>query len=97
MSASPSQMRATIARRRAMKLALRYAAALALLVLFLFPIYWLFAMSLKTADEIFASPPVWIPESIQFDNFRILFPFFYPAIFGTIIMTLIMSVSTMRW
>lgn len=73
MTASPSQMRAMIARRRAGRLALRYAAAFALLVLFLFPIYWLFAMSLKTADEIFASPPVWVPAQIQFDNFRILF------------------------
>lgn len=73
MTASTNNMRAVIARRRAAKLALRYAAACALLVLFLFPIYWLFAMSLKTADEIFASPPVWVPGSIQFDNFRILF------------------------
>ena len=73
MSASPSQMRAMIARRKAVKLALRYAVALALLVLFLFPIYWLFAISLKTAEEIFASPPVWVPAQIQFDNFRILF------------------------
>lgn len=73
MTASTNNMRAVIARRRATKLAVRYAAACALLVLFLFPIYWLFAMSLKTADEIFASPPVWVPGSIQFDNFRILF------------------------
>ena len=73
MSASPTRMRALIARRRAIKLALRYAVALLLLVLFLFPIYWLFAISLKTAEEIFASPPVWVPAQIQFDNFRILF------------------------
>ena len=73
MTARTQNMRAIIARRRAVKLALRYAAAFALLVLFLFPIYWLFAMSLKTADEIFASPPVWVPAAIQFDNFRILF------------------------
>ncbi len=65
--------RATLARRRAVRLALRYVAALALTALFLFPIYWLFAMSVKTPDEIFASPPVWVPAAIQFDNFRVLF------------------------
>lgn len=65
--------RAMMARRRTIRLAVRYAAALALLAFFLFPIYWLFAMSVKTPEEIFASPPVWIPEAIQFDNFRVLF------------------------
>lgn len=65
--------RRALARRRALTLAVRYGVAVALLVLFLFPIYWLFAMSVKTPDEIFASPPVWVPEAIQFDNFRVLF------------------------
>jgi multiple sugar transport system permease protein len=68
-----AEARAMLARRRAIRLTLRYGAAVALLIVFLFPIYWLFAMSLKTADEIFASPPVWVPGQIQFDNFRILF------------------------
>ena len=53
-------------------LAARYAAAVALTVVFLFPIYWLFAISFKTPAEIFASPPVWYPAGIQFDNFRVL-------------------------
>ena len=53
-------------------LAARYAAAVALTVFFLFPIYWLFAISFKTPAEIFASPPVWYPAGIQFDNFRVL-------------------------
>jgi multiple sugar transport system permease protein len=55
------------------RLAARYAAAVALTVFFLFPIYWLFAISFKTPAEIFASPPVWVPAGIQFDNFRVLF------------------------
>lgn len=61
------------AARRAARLALRYAAAILITVIFLFPIFWLFAMSVKTPEEIFASPPVWLPESIQFANFRVLF------------------------
>ncbi|MDJ0896689.1 MAG: carbohydrate ABC transporter permease [Alphaproteobacteria bacterium] len=60
-------------RRKATRLTLRYAAACALLVLFLFPIYWLFMISFKTPEEIFSSPPVWYPASIQFNNFAVLF------------------------
>ena len=51
------------------RLALRYAAAVAITLFFLFPIYWLFMISFKTPDEIFAFPPVWYPASIQFDNY----------------------------
>ncbi len=60
-------------RRKATRLSLRYAAAVVLLVLFLFPIYWLFMISFKTPEEIFSSPPVWYPASIQFNNFAVLF------------------------
>ncbi len=60
-------------RRPGIVLALRYAVAVALTLFFVFPIYWLFTISLKTPDEIFAFPPVWYPKSIQFANFRVLF------------------------
>ena len=43
--------------RRRLTTALRTAAAVLLTVLFLFPIYWLFMISFKTAEEIFAFPP----------------------------------------
>jgi multiple sugar transport system permease protein len=72
MSAAAAARR-RLARRHARHLAFRYFAAIALTVLFLFPIYWLFSISLKTPEEIFASPPVWYPASIQFDNFKVLF------------------------
>lgn len=65
--------RRQLARRRAWRLGWRYAAALVLTVIFLFPVYWLFSISMKTPEEIFASPPVWYPASIQFNNFRVLF------------------------
>jgi multiple sugar transport system permease protein len=51
----------------------RYLVALAITVFFLFPVYWLFAVSLKTPQEIFASPPVWVPGDLQFGNFAVLF------------------------
>ncbi|UOM34375.1 carbohydrate ABC transporter permease [Acuticoccus sp. I52.16.1] len=58
---------------RGLGLALRFVAALAVLAFFLFPIYWLAIIAFKTPDEIFAYPPVWWPEQIQFANYRVLF------------------------
>ena len=60
-------------RRPGTVLAMRYAAAILLTIFFVFPVYWLFIISFKTPDEIFAFPPVWYPESIQFANYRVLF------------------------
>ncbi len=60
-------------RRPGIVLALRYAAAVALTVGFLFPVYWLFIISFKTPEEIFAFPPVWYPKSVQFANYAVLF------------------------
>jgi multiple sugar transport system permease protein len=52
--------------------ALWYAASLALLVDFLFPIYWMVAVSLKAPEEIFRSPPIWFPRSPQLTSYRSL-------------------------
>ncbi len=52
-------------RRKETKLVFRYLTAASLVVIFVFPIYWLFAISFKTPSEIFAFPPVWYPKSIQ--------------------------------
>lgn len=60
-------------RRPGVSLALRYAIAVAVTVLFLFPVYWLFIISFKTPEEIFAFPPVWYPNDIQFANYEVLF------------------------
>ncbi len=51
----------------------RMAAAVLVAILFLFPIYWLFVMSVKTPEEVFASPPVWWPTSFSLENFAVLF------------------------
>ncbi len=58
---------------RGLGLRLRYLLVLLVLVVFLFPIYWLFMISFKTPDEIFAFPPVWWPESLQLSNYEVLF------------------------
>lgn len=54
-------------------LAIRYVMAVAVTAFFLFPIYWLFMISFKTPEEIYAFPPVWWPEQIQFANYQVLF------------------------
>ncbi len=61
------------ARRRALKMTMRYVGAVAVTLIFLFPIYWLFMISFKTADEIYSYPPVWWPASLQFSNYVVLF------------------------
>ena len=60
-------------RRKGFRLSLRYLVAILLVVIFVFPVYWLFIISFKTPDEIFAFPPVWYPASIQFNNYAVLF------------------------
>ena len=49
----------TLAARELRRLALRYLARWRCTAFFLFPIYWLFMISFKTPEEIFASPPAW--------------------------------------
>ena len=44
-----------------------------ILIVVLFPIYWMFMVSLKLPEEIFKSPPVWFPNEPQFGNFAALF------------------------
>ena len=56
--------------RMALALLLRYAAIALVLLFTVGPFLWLLSTSLKSADEnIFAYPPVLIPQSPTFDNF----------------------------
>ena len=55
------------------RLAVRVAVAVLVALFFVFPIYWLAAISIKTPEEIFAHPPVWIPSSFELNNYLILF------------------------
>lgn len=59
--------------RRTLVLIARFLTAFSLVAVFLFPIYWLVIMAFKTADEIFAYPPVWWPRSFNLANFSVLF------------------------
>jgi multiple sugar transport system permease protein len=70
---SAAKIERPLLRRPGTVLALRYLAAIAITFVFLFPVYWLFIISFKTPEEIFAYPPVWYPKSIQFENYSVLF------------------------
>lgn len=48
--------------RTAINYAWRYLALLLVLVFFLFPLFWLATLAVKTPNEYFASPPVWWPQ-----------------------------------
>jgi multiple sugar transport system permease protein len=51
----------------------RLGLAVAITVVFLFPVYWMFSTALKTPEEIFAIPPVWYPRRPALDNFTGMF------------------------
>ncbi|HSE73879.1 MAG TPA: carbohydrate ABC transporter permease [Dongiaceae bacterium] len=60
-------------RRPGTVLAIRYVIAMLLMIVFVFPIYWLFMISFKTPGEIFAFPPKWYAQHFQFGNYYGLF------------------------
>ncbi len=45
------------------------AIAIVLVGLFMFPLYWLISTSLKSADQLFTSPPTWFPIPIDLSNY----------------------------
>lgn len=59
--------------RKSRHTAARFFVALIVLVIFLFPVYWLFMTSVKSANEIFARPPVWFPAEASLGVFGVLF------------------------
>jgi len=48
----------------------RTAIALIIVVIYLFPVYWMVATSLKTPTEIFASPPKFVPIPPNFSAYK---------------------------
>ncbi len=50
-----------------------YGISILVLIVMLFPIYWMAMVSLKLPEEIFKSPPVWFPSNPQFGNYGALF------------------------
>ncbi|EYD77184.1 Glycerol-3-phosphate ABC transporter, permease protein UgpE [Rubellimicrobium mesophilum DSM 19309] len=59
-------------RRSLLASVLIYAAALALAVLLLLPILWLFVMSISPAADLTAKPLRWWPETVDLSRYRML-------------------------
>ena len=59
--------------RRRLRTGARLVAAVGVTAVFLFPIYWLFMMSFKTAEEIYSYPPTWYPARFGLANYAVLF------------------------
>ncbi|NLB95680.1 MAG: carbohydrate ABC transporter permease [Armatimonadetes bacterium] len=63
--------------------------------IFSIPFVWTVSTALKTKEQVFAVPPVWIPNPVQWENFRrawteLPFPTF---VFNTVLITLISVVG----
>jgi multiple sugar transport system permease protein len=62
-------MKGSMARAENMTKMWLYLAYALIIVFFLFPIFWVLSMSLKTVPQLFATPPVWFPLDPQFENY----------------------------
>ena len=73
-------------RRSAGRVLLDGAAILILLVM-LFPIYWMVSTALKPGKQILSLTPVWIPTQLTFDNFQsaIHVPFFWNDVVNSLV------------
>jgi ABC-type glycerol-3-phosphate transport system permease component len=58
-----------VMRLRGPRLALRYLLLAGAALLFLAPLYWMIASSLKPEYEVFARPPVWWPNPPRWQNY----------------------------
>lgn len=59
--------------RRRSALTVRYTVLSAIALLFLIPLYWMFATSLKGVSQTFAIPPTPFPNPIEFGNYAEVF------------------------
>lgn len=64
---------AQLKNRKIMKKVIKYAVCVIVAVIMLFPMYWLFTTSFKTATNVAKYPPQWWPNPWTLDNYRELF------------------------
>jgi len=68
---------------------LKYIVLIGILIIVLFPIFWVISTSFKPLNDFYSSPPVWIPSEITFDHYYKLFTTYRasPYIINSIIIT----------
>ena len=64
-----SQIRLTRSRRTALGQAVGFVLLLIFCVPFLAPLVWLVSTALKTPEQVYAYPPIWIPNPVRLANF----------------------------
>ncbi len=79
-------------RKRLVQIA-RYLGVLVAVLIVAFPIYWLFIMAFKSAEEMFSVPPIYWPSEFHLGNFIVLFSGINED-FRTFINSLIIATST---
>lgn len=70
---------------------LLFVLFLALAALFLFPFAWMISSSLKARNDIFLTPPVWIPDVLHWENYTQLFA---ERHFGNVILNSLFTATT---
>jgi len=68
-----------------------HTAVIIILILYMFPLIWLSLASIKTDNEIFSIPPVWIPERPTLDHFTKVFTYYK---FGTALSNSVIIATT---
>ncbi len=79
-------------RKRSLKKPFLFGLAAILTLLNVAPLIWVALSSFKTRIEIFSTPPVWLPEEWQFQNYADLFRFNVPYLINSLVVT---SISTL--
>jgi len=79
-------------RRRTVARTFFDSVGMLILVVMLFPIYWMVSTAFKPGKEILSLTPVWFPSPVTFDNFRtaINVPFFWNDVVNSL--TVVLSV-----
>jgi len=67
-------------------------AAFIITFIFTIPIFWMITAAFKTINDIYAIPPVWVPDFTYLDNFRLLLSENWQFLLNSTIITLCATV-----
>ena len=63
----------TSSRARLLRRGILVAIVLILIVIYLFPVYWMVSTSFKVEKDYFSWPPKWLPNPLTLEHYRVLF------------------------
>jgi len=68
-TSNPSWLHTTAVLRRGLKVTVSHVVLVAASIIIGLPFIWMVATALKSSKEVYIFPPVWLPETIRWDNF----------------------------